>query len=248
MLMGPIFRAELLRTARRGRYYVLRTGYASVLLLFFWSGYQAAFDCESTVSIAKVAQFAESTFITFAIVQLTTVLVMVPPFFAGTIADEKQRKTLHYLMASQLSGAEIVADKVLGRLPHLAVMTAIALPIVEYSGSDRRGVSRSRLPSSRSVRRRRACLRLGSRCSCRHWSAGCGRRCILAYFLIFGWMIGPAVCLLLGSTGLRVEYQWIRPVNDWLAASTPTGVLVRMMIRRTIHTASFSLSAMRRRF
>ena len=41
MLMGPVFRAELLRTARRGRYYVLRLVYAAILLALFWSGYQA---------------------------------------------------------------------------------------------------------------------------------------------------------------------------------------------------------------
>ena len=43
MLMGPIFRAELLRTARRGRYYVLRTLYGAILLLLVWTGYEQAF-------------------------------------------------------------------------------------------------------------------------------------------------------------------------------------------------------------
>ena len=220
MLMGPIFRAELLRTARRGRYYVLRAGYASVLLLLFWSGYQAAFGGSSVVSIARVAEYAETTFITFAIVQLATVLVMVPPFFGGAIADEKQRKTLHYLMASQLSGAEIVADKVLGRLPHLAVMMAIALPIVSIMGLIG-GVSPEQI----------AVVYIGTASTCM-FAVGLTvllstlvrrvrQAVILAYFFIFGWMFGPAVCLLFGSTILRVEYQWIRPVNDWLAASTP---------------------------
>ena len=43
MLMGPIFRAELLRTARRGRYYILRFVYGTILLLLFWSGYEGTF-------------------------------------------------------------------------------------------------------------------------------------------------------------------------------------------------------------
>jgi hypothetical protein len=93
MLMGPVFRAELLRTGRRGRYYVLRLVYGMILLTLFWSGYQAKFAGSRTASIAAVAQFAETTFLTFAIVQLVTVLVIVPPLFGGTIADEKQRKT-----------------------------------------------------------------------------------------------------------------------------------------------------------
>jgi ABC-type transport system involved in multi-copper enzyme maturation permease subunit len=190
MLMGPVFRAELLRTARRGRYYALRAGYASVLLLFFWSGYHAAFRHASIVSIAEVAQFAETTFITFAFVQLTTVLLMVPPFFAGTIADEKQRKTLHYLMASQLSGAEIVADKVLGRLPHLAVMMAIAVPIVSILGLIG-GVSPEQI----------AIVYLGTASTCVFAVAltvllstlvrRVRQAVLLAYFFVFCWAIGP---------------------------------------------------------
>ena len=134
MLMGPVFHAELLRTARRGRYYILRLLYGAVLLLIIWSGYQQTFASARTARIAAVAMFAFDTFFMFAIVQLLTVLVLIPPLFAGTIADEKQRKTLHYLMASQLSSGEIVADKVLGRLPHLAVFLAIGLPVVSIMG------------------------------------------------------------------------------------------------------------------
>ena len=134
MLMGPIFRAELLRTARRGRYYVLRFVYGAILLLLIWSGYEGTFGGAQSATIAAVAMFALETFFTFAIVQFITVLVLIPPLFGGTIADEKQRKTLHYLMASQLSGAEIVFDKILGRLPHQAILLAMGLPIVSILG------------------------------------------------------------------------------------------------------------------
>ena len=37
------------------------------------------------------------------------------------IADEKQRKTMHYLMASRLSSGEIVLDKLVARLLHVGV-------------------------------------------------------------------------------------------------------------------------------
>ena len=58
MLMGPIFRAELLRTARRGRYYILRFVYGAILLLLFWSGYEGTFAGAESATIAAVAQFA----------------------------------------------------------------------------------------------------------------------------------------------------------------------------------------------
>jgi ABC-type transport system involved in multi-copper enzyme maturation permease subunit len=134
MLLGPIFRAELLRTARRGRYYILRFIYGAILLLLFWSGYAGTFRGAPSATIAAVAMFALETFFTFVIVQLVAVLVLIPPLFGGTIADEKQRKTLHYLMASQLTASEIVVDKVLGRLTHLAILLAMGLPIVSILG------------------------------------------------------------------------------------------------------------------
>jgi ABC-type transport system involved in multi-copper enzyme maturation permease subunit len=207
----------------------------------FWSGYESAFGGRSAVSTARVAEYGETTFITFAIVQLAAVLVMVPAIFAGTIADEKQRKTLHYLMASQLSSAEIVADKVLGRMPHLAVMMAIALPILSIMGLIG-GVSAEQV----------AVVSIGTASTCVFAAAltvllstlvrRVRQAVLLAYFLVFGWMFGPPILFLFGSTILSVEYQWIRPVKTWLVASTPTGVLLRMLIgRRTMPT--FSLSA-----
>jgi hypothetical protein len=40
MILGPVFRSELTRTARRGRYYVLRFAYGALLLALFWSAYE----------------------------------------------------------------------------------------------------------------------------------------------------------------------------------------------------------------
>ena len=54
-------------------------------------------------SVAGVARFARDTFQSFAVIQLIAVLLLIPAVFGGAIADEKQRRTLHYLMASRLS-------------------------------------------------------------------------------------------------------------------------------------------------
>ena len=134
MLMGPVFHAELLRTSRQRRYYVLRVLYALVLLLLIWTGYERLRWYQPVISTADLAAFASGTFIAFAILQLITILLLVPPVFGGAIADEKQRKTLHYIMASQLTGAEIILDKVLGRSSLLAVFVAIGLPVVSILG------------------------------------------------------------------------------------------------------------------
>ena len=37
MILGPVFRSELMRTARRRRYYILRFVYGAILLVLFWN-------------------------------------------------------------------------------------------------------------------------------------------------------------------------------------------------------------------
>ena len=49
---------------------------------------------------------------------------------AGVIADEKQRKTLHYLMASRLTSFEIVLGKLLARMLYVAVLLGVSLPVL----------------------------------------------------------------------------------------------------------------------
>jgi hypothetical protein len=40
ILMGPVFRAELLRTSRKRHYYVQRVVYGIVLLMVLWLNYE----------------------------------------------------------------------------------------------------------------------------------------------------------------------------------------------------------------
>ena len=62
MLLGPVFRAELVRTPRRGRYYSLRVIYGSVLILLLWANYQdlngVADSRGGQPSIAEASNFA----------------------------------------------------------------------------------------------------------------------------------------------------------------------------------------------
>src|SRR4029077_1355251 len=57
-------------------------------------------------------------------------LCVIPALVAGVIADEHQRKTLHYLLASRLSSAEIVLGKLGARLVHVGTFVALGFPIV----------------------------------------------------------------------------------------------------------------------
>ena len=71
-----------------------------------------------------------TTFSWFSGVQVVTILALVPALFGGVIADEKQRKTMHYLMASRLASGEIVLDKLAARLLHVGVFILLGLPVM----------------------------------------------------------------------------------------------------------------------
>src|SRR5262245_38474968 len=111
MLFGlsPVVRYELITTARRGRYYLARATYGSALLVVLWGQFAAWENGHPRgATHEELRLFSESSFIAFAQAQLVTLLCLLPALVAGVIADEHQRKTLHYLLASRLSSLEIV--------------------------------------------------------------------------------------------------------------------------------------------
>jgi ABC-type transport system involved in multi-copper enzyme maturation permease subunit len=134
MLLGPVFHAELLTTARRARYYVVRTIYGLIILCQIYLTHQANTwrfrNGRSELLIREMADFAQQMFITFAILQAVVLLLLTPSLVGGTIAEERQRKTLHYLLTSRLGGLEIVMGKLAARLLHVGVLVAVGLPVV----------------------------------------------------------------------------------------------------------------------
>ena len=224
MLIGPVFRSELLRTARRGRYYMLRTLYGLLLLLVVWSGYPPSFVMRhSEVNLKFMARFAEYTFRWFALIQLITVLVLIPPLFGGSIADEKQRKTLHYLMASRLSGAEIVLDKVLGRLPHLGIFLAIGLPVVSILRLFG-GIPTEYLLIAYGGTLSTAAFAVALTVLVSTLARGVRQAVLTAYLLLFLWLFVPPIVHVLGTSIYRAAYGSIQPYFEWLVASSPLSV------------------------
>jgi ABC-type transport system involved in multi-copper enzyme maturation permease subunit len=231
MLLGPVFRAELLRTARRRRYYAARFLYGVVLFFIIWIGYASATALSSTLTIKEVASFAESTFVRFAIVQLVTVLLLIPALFGGAIADEKQRKTLHYLMASRLSSFEIVADKVLGRSPHLAVFLAMGLPIVSLLGLFG-GVSLESVVIAYVGTISTASFAVALTVLVSTLARKVRQAVLIAYVLMLGWQSVPVIVGLLGPRLYPQTYGWIDPIFSWVGATCPLNVYVSMAMRR----------------
>lgn len=241
MILGPVFRAELMRTSRRGRYYVMRTLYGFGLLLLLWSCYEELLRTLEWHDqgryrmplISILANFAIQTFTWFAGVQLVTLLAIVPALFGGVIADEKQRKTIHYLMASRLSSGEIVVDKLLARTLHVLVFVLLGGPVLSlltlmggipweylvalYVGTVSVLFFTATLATLVSTLARR--VRQGV---------------LISYLLVIFWLIVPAIA----DQACRILYpnayaSWFGPVNAWLQATSPVSLLISYGPMRT---------------
>jgi len=89
VLPGPVFAFELMATARHGRFYLLRSFYAAVLLVILWTVHSAwVSETGSELSSAMVKWFALSALCSIAAGQEILALALTPALAAGVIADE----------------------------------------------------------------------------------------------------------------------------------------------------------------
>ena len=223
MWPGPVFNVELMTTARRARYYFVRAFYGLILLYLLWQTYEASFRWRFQVggklSIAEMSQFASTIFVTIVVAELVGVLVLTPTLVAPVIADEKQRKTLHYLLASRLSSAEIVLGKLMARLLNLGIFLAIALPIISlitlFGGVDPTLVLIS-FAGIASVSLFVASVSI--------WVSTISRRVrdaiLSTYLLVLAWLILPPLIESLRWIWPSV-YHWVGPANQWLLMTNP---------------------------
>jgi ABC-type transport system involved in multi-copper enzyme maturation permease subunit len=135
MLLGPIFRVELVSTARRRRYFFLRVLYAAVILFILWVTYEGSQRFESRfrggeTSIRQMAETAKAVFISFSWVQLIGILAVAPAMAVGTIATERERRTIEYLFATDLSNLEIILGKTVARALLVGKLVLVSLPIL----------------------------------------------------------------------------------------------------------------------
>ena len=126
---GPIFAIELLTAARRARYFVIRALYAILLLAILAFIYAETFRWQE-VSIQSIATFSASFFNTFAVLQLLAVVLVGPAMAAGTIAMERERRTIEYLFATPLNNAEIVLGKLSARVLQIIYLLLAGVPVL----------------------------------------------------------------------------------------------------------------------
>jgi ABC-type transport system involved in multi-copper enzyme maturation permease subunit len=146
-LFGPVLFYDLVRSGRRTRNILMRCLYALALLLVLYTvylefaetiergqvfGYASRFQLESKNQwlAQQLAKFAESFFIMFMEVQFVGVFLLTPAYAAGAISEEKDRRTLEFLLATDLDNREIVLGKLVSRLLGMMLLVLAGLPIL----------------------------------------------------------------------------------------------------------------------
>jgi ABC-type transport system involved in multi-copper enzyme maturation permease subunit len=135
-LFGPVLFYDMVRTGRRSRYILFRflyvCGLLGILSWVYWMWWLDYRHSEGPMPIKRMAEFAESLFFTCMIVQLILTVLMTPAYVAGAIAEEKDRKTLEYLLATDLRNREIVLSKLISRLANLLLIVLAGLPVLSF--------------------------------------------------------------------------------------------------------------------
>ncbi len=140
-LVGPVLFYDLIRSARRGRTFLLRAAYALALLValsLLYASYLSRGDhFESLfggprVGTQQVAEFGSNFFLTFMGLQFGAVFVLTPAFTATAVAEEKERRTLDYLLATDLENREVVLGKLTSRLLALLLLLVGGLPVLSF--------------------------------------------------------------------------------------------------------------------
>jgi ABC-type transport system involved in multi-copper enzyme maturation permease subunit len=136
-LFGPVLFYDLVRSARQSRTFLLRGTYAFALLVVLFLVYSDHINHddlfgEAHVDTQELTRFASGFFLTFLSVQFGAVFLLTPIFTATAIAEEKERKTLEYLLVSDLQNREIVLGKLASRLLAMLLLLVSGLPVLSF--------------------------------------------------------------------------------------------------------------------
>jgi ABC-type transport system involved in multi-copper enzyme maturation permease subunit len=137
---GPLFRYDLVRTARHNRHIPPRCLYGALLLgtvfLFYSSQFPTRTDSlaslfePGTMRPSEASNFASRFFWAFLGAQLAVVVLLTPAYTAGAIAEEKERRTLDFLLVTELSNREIVFGALASRIGNLVLLVLTGLPVL----------------------------------------------------------------------------------------------------------------------
>src|SRR4051812_33007947 len=221
MRLGPIFDRELMTLARRRGSYGGRTVVPLAMLAVLWGNdWARRYIIEGPITVQQMALFGRLVFAQFVLAQVVATLYIVPGYVNRSIAEEKDRKTLTFLLTTRLSSGSIVLGKLAAGLWHYLTCLLAGLPVVLL------------LPLFGGVQPEVVLLAYASTVSIALFVAGLsmmisviarrGREAHrLTTSIIAFWIFGPITIAPVLSWLSPWIYGWLRPVNELILASSP---------------------------
>lgn len=248
MLLGPIFRVELVSTARRGRYFLLRAVYGLLILLVLWASYAETSSWNSYsrgTSIQAAAQLAVTFFASFTMLQMLAILFVGPAMAVGTIATERERRTIEYLFVSDLSNAEIVLGKLGARLLLLGQFVLVGLPIL-FIFRLLGGIPANLLVATFLIAGSTAMLVTSLSLCVSVWSPRARDATVRVYLLLAVLLIVPMICfgMAAGGVGFFQSAAWQKlgmPAVNFLLSINPLWALKQIIGSRSALGASLDM-------
>jgi ABC-type transport system involved in multi-copper enzyme maturation permease subunit len=224
MSIGAVYRRELLSFARRGGEPWWRSVFAGILLAVVLAVFASIYGKAEVASIRLMTEIADRAFAIVVAVHVIPLLDLAVKS-SRCIAEEADRRTLDFLLSTQLSNAEIVVGKLAACLTAFLGTVASGLPIVlllhRLGGVDWHLIllsyavmgSMGLFLSSLSV-----------------WASATApdvrNATSRSVLWICGWLWLPfAVAFMLPRIGLRPPV-WVSSANAWLLSSSPMGLFV----------------------
>lgn len=138
--VGPLFYYDAIRLARKGKTTLVRVGFLLILLLALWRVHQTwlasmnrrSLEPVEAISLNQHAWFAEQFVYNLLIVQNVAVFLLTPIYVAGTLTEERERRTMDLLFTTHLSDWEIVLGKLFSRLLSLGGVLLSGLPVLAF--------------------------------------------------------------------------------------------------------------------
>jgi ABC-type transport system involved in multi-copper enzyme maturation permease subunit len=133
-LFGPVLQYDMMTTARRARYFAMRFFYALLLFLVLYVFYNTKLRGITDERVARqtLIDFVQGFSNVYLIVQYLLVLLLTPAYVGTAIAEEKERRTLEFLMATDLRNHEIILGKCASRLGNVLMFLLAGLPVLSF--------------------------------------------------------------------------------------------------------------------
>ncbi|MFL5338905.1 MAG: ABC transporter permease subunit, partial [Gemmataceae bacterium] len=134
-LLGPVFVWETERLARGRSTFVLRVVFISALAAALYSAWPTVGQITPgpdgrLVGLDMARRFSRNFSAAFLIAQAGVLLFFTPLYLGGVISDEKEKRTLDFLLATRLRDRDIILGKFGSRMLALLMAELAALPVL----------------------------------------------------------------------------------------------------------------------